>query len=181
MLAVKQDHPLAATMRRCGRCGCRLSRYNSEQHCARCHRVINTREPEWPHVPAHVWHRPEVQQSLLSRDFGRLCQLIRQLCRLRQEDLAAVTGLSQAYLSMLESGSRRLTHIDKIIRMLEGLQAPRELLGPMLLGQGPSGHHSLSSIPSELRPIGGDSSAPPARDGAARSDSASTAILRAVQ
>ncbi|MFI6089530.1 helix-turn-helix domain-containing protein [Streptomyces sp. NPDC051218] len=142
---------------------------------------MNSRELEGPHIPAHVWDRAEVQQSLLTRDFGQLCWLIRQLCTLRQEDLAAVTGLSQAYLSMLESGSRRLTHIDKIIRMLEGLQAPRELVGPMLLGKDRSRHHPMLSILSELRPIGGDSSAPPTRDGAARSDSACTAILRAVQ
>jgi hypothetical protein len=46
--------------------------------------------------------------------------------------MAALTGLSQAFLSMLESGVRRLTNIDKIVELLAGLNTPAELAGPML-------------------------------------------------
>lgn len=46
--------------------------------------------------------------------------------------MAELTGLSQAFLSMLESGVRRLTNIDKIVELLTGLNAPAELTGPML-------------------------------------------------
>ncbi|MEU1477210.1 helix-turn-helix transcriptional regulator [Streptomyces sp. NPDC005760] len=58
--------------------------------------------------------------------------LVRRLGGLRQEDLATLTGLGQSFLSMLESGVRRLTNIDKIIMMLDGLDVPIELTGPML-------------------------------------------------
>ena len=46
--------------------------------------------------------------------------------------MAELTGLSQAFLSMLESGVRRLTNIDKIVELLDGLEVPVELTGPML-------------------------------------------------
>ncbi|MDN0193890.1 helix-turn-helix transcriptional regulator [Streptomyces sp. S.PNR 29] len=85
-----------------------------------------------------LWQLPDVRQALVNREFGRVCQLIRQHGGIRQDDMATITGLSQAFLSMLESGARKLTNIDKIIQLLEGLQAPLELTGPMLR---PSIHH----------------------------------------
>ncbi|MCZ0990414.1 helix-turn-helix transcriptional regulator [Streptomyces diastatochromogenes] len=42
--------------------------------------------------------------------------------------MAELTGLSQAFLSMLESGRRRLTNIDKIVEFLTGLGVPAELV-----------------------------------------------------
>ncbi|RSN18880.1 transcriptional regulator [Streptomyces sp. WAC 01325] len=61
-----------------------------------------------------------------------MCQLVREYGQLRQEDIALLTGLSQAFLSMLESGQRRLTNIDRIIVLLDGLNAPLDMTGPML-------------------------------------------------
>ncbi|WP_019062481.1 helix-turn-helix domain-containing protein [Streptomyces prunicolor] len=57
---------------------------------------------------------------------------MREYGHLRQEDIALITGLSQAFLSMLESGQRRLTNIDRIVVLLEGLNAPVDITGPML-------------------------------------------------
>ncbi|MEV6949155.1 helix-turn-helix transcriptional regulator [Streptomyces sp. NPDC051172] len=74
-----------------------------------------------------------MQDALLQRDFGRLCQLVRERGQLRQEDMALLTSLSQPFLSMLESGQRRLTNIDRIIVLLHGLDVPADLTGPMLL------------------------------------------------
>ncbi|WLW55219.1 helix-turn-helix domain-containing protein [Streptomyces sp. YU58] len=90
------------------------------------------RRTQEPPTLAHVWSNAEVQQALAARDFGTFCVLVRRLGGLRQEDLAALTGLGQPFLSMLESGVRRLTNIDKIIMMLDGLDVPIELTGPML-------------------------------------------------
>ncbi|MFE3636627.1 helix-turn-helix domain-containing protein, partial [Streptomyces sp. NPDC059168] len=58
--------------------------------------------------------------------------LVREYGHFRQEDMALLTGLSQAFLSMLESGQRRLTNIDRIIVLLDGLNAPVDITGPML-------------------------------------------------
>ncbi len=59
-----------------------------------------------------------------------------------------LTGLSQPFLSMLESGVRRLTNIDKIITLLDGLEVPIELTGPMLRTSAPlTAHYSEPSRP----------------------------------
>jgi transcriptional regulator with XRE-family HTH domain len=83
-------------------------------------------------VPPEVWADAGVQAALAARDFGRLCALIRETGDLRQDDMVTLTGLSQPFLSMLETGTRRLTNIDKIIILLDGLGTPAELTGPML-------------------------------------------------
>ncbi|GGU68204.1 hypothetical protein GCM10010211_36850 [Streptomyces albospinus] len=40
------------------------------------------------------------------------------------EDMALLTRLSQPFLWMLDSGQRRLTNIDRVIVLLDGLGAP---------------------------------------------------------
>lgn len=127
------DVPLIARDARCcGRCGCRLSRYNDTAYCSGCTRRVGGAAPTRPVVPPHVWHSNDVRKALAHRDFGGLCRLVREIGSLRQEDMATLTGLSQAFLSMLEAGQRRLTNIDKIIVLLAGLGAPAELTCPML-------------------------------------------------
>lgn len=123
---------IARRERHCNGCGCQLSRYNSEARCSACLRVGRDPSPALPCVPEHVWDTAEVQLALSERDFGKLCALVRRLGSLRQDDIATLTGLSQAFLSMLESGARKLTNIDKIVMLLEGLEVPTELTGPML-------------------------------------------------
>ncbi len=85
-----------------------------------------------PTIPRDVRDDHQVQQALVSRDFGSLCLRIRELTSMRQDDLALLTGLSQPYLSMLESGQRKLTNIDKIVTLLDGMDVPTVLTGPML-------------------------------------------------
>ncbi|MET7718545.1 helix-turn-helix transcriptional regulator [Streptomyces sp. NPDC005407] len=118
--------------RRCSRCGCRLSRYNRDARCGGCHRAPAGLASPGSRVPPEVWAEADVQAALAARDFGKLCTLLRERSDLRQEDVAALTGLSQPFLSMLEAGVRRLTNIDKIVRLLEGLDVPDDLTGPML-------------------------------------------------
>ncbi|WP_435220749.1 helix-turn-helix domain-containing protein [Streptomyces sp. Tue6028] len=81
-----------------------------------------------PTVPGNVWLDPDVRSALAAWDFGRASRLIRQRGGLRQEDMAQLTGLSQAFLSMMESGRRRLTNVDKIIEFLTGLGVPADLV-----------------------------------------------------
>ncbi|WP_260608851.1 helix-turn-helix domain-containing protein [Streptomyces sp. WAC 01325] len=69
-----------------------------------------------------------MRSALKDWDFGRASRLIRLRGGLRQEDMSQLTGLSQAFLSMLESGRRRLTNIDKIIEFLVGLGVPADLV-----------------------------------------------------
>lgn len=119
-------------VRRCRNCPCILSRYNEGPYCSGCSRRMRHQHEPTPFVPTGVWAGADVQEALFTRDFGRLCQLVRIASDLRQSDMAVLTGLSQAFLSMLESGARRLTNIDRIVELLAGLGAPAELTGPML-------------------------------------------------
>ncbi|MFJ8956495.1 helix-turn-helix domain-containing protein [Streptomyces sp. NPDC102383] len=135
-MSAKQTSETAATVqgqRRCTECGCHLSSYNTTDQCSACSRTAWHAEPTALSVPPHVWQNDDVRDALMQRDFGTLCRLIRERGQLRQEDMAALTDLSQSFLSLLETGRRRLTNIDRIISLLDGLDAPREVIGPMLL------------------------------------------------
>lgn len=149
------EGPAAAMRpRRCIECECQLSRYNGEDRCSACHRGNQTTTPASPRVPEQVWNMPEVRLALKQRDFGRLCTLVRSLGRLRQDDLAQLTGLSQAFLSMLESGDRKLTNIDKVVMLLDGLNAPVELTGPMLRNSAEvTPLRSVQTAPPQLQPV----------------------------
>ncbi|MEV6723577.1 helix-turn-helix transcriptional regulator [Streptomyces xanthochromogenes] len=84
-------------------------------------------------------------------DFGRVSRLVRQRGSLRQGDMAELTGLSQAFLSMLESGARRLTNIDKIIEFLQGLDVPPDIAPLHLPGR------VAATVPqSAVDPLSGD-------------------------
>lgn len=113
--------------RRCAQCGCQLSRYNDAELCSARTRLAYDTPPVAPTVQERVWRDPEIQNALGAWDFGLASRLIRQRSSLRQADRSTLTGLSQAYLSMLEAGTRRLTNINKIIDFLVGLDVPDEL------------------------------------------------------
>ncbi|MFD9107040.1 helix-turn-helix domain-containing protein [Streptomyces bottropensis] len=129
--------PFSST-RRCTECGCRLNRYNNGRLCFACSREVTMPEAATPAIPPAVWSDYAVLQALQERDFGALCVRIRKLTSIRQDDLALMTGLSQPYLSMLESGQRRLTNIDKIVTLLDGMDVPTALTGPMLRPRAPA-------------------------------------------
>lgn len=126
--------------RRCTRCSCRLSRYNSTDLCSACSRGMGAARPC---VPPQVWQHEDVKEALLHRDFGMLCLLVRERGGLRQEDMSTLTELSQSFLSLLESGRRRLTNIDRIVSLLDGLGAPVDVTGPMLR---PSGRRGTDGV-----------------------------------
>ncbi len=124
-------------VRSCTDCGCRLSRYNQDDRCATC-----LRDSTSPRIPEDVWTDLSIQLAITQWDFGQASRLIRNRARLRQEDMATLTGLSQGFLSMLESGTRRLTSIDKVTRFLEGVGAPMKLR--------PATSHETTPSPSSL-------------------------------
>ncbi|MDJ0346835.1 helix-turn-helix domain-containing protein [Streptomyces sp. H10-C2] len=124
-----------------------MSQYNDEDRCATCSRTSRSALTTIRRVPDEVWRDAAVQSALTSWDFGRASRLIRELAGLRQDDMAGLTGLSQGFLSMLESGARRLTNIDKVTRFLQGAGAPTELLPPFSQEQ-------ASSSPALSAPTG---------------------------
>ncbi|WP_094219537.1 helix-turn-helix domain-containing protein [Streptomyces diastatochromogenes] len=103
-----------------------------------------------PTVPGSVWFDPDVRGALAAWDLGRASRLIRLRGGLRQEDMAELTGLSQAFLSMLESGRRRLTNIDKIVEFLTGLGVPAELVSL------PLPHARVPAVEQQVAEFAGD-------------------------
>ncbi|MFE0178953.1 helix-turn-helix domain-containing protein, partial [Streptomyces sp. NPDC059002] len=133
--------------RRCRTCECLLSRYNTSavDLCGPCAREHPPTTAEAPSVPAHIWSDGEVQEALNALDFGRLSRLVRKRSGLRQDDLARITGLSQGYLSQLESGTRRLTRLDKSQAFLDALNVPTALR-PIATPEPVDGaHHSAAT------------------------------------
>lgn len=144
---------LQQSPRRCDRCGCRLSQYNSDARCSACVRSRALLR-NIPTVPEHVWRDPDVRQALADWDFGQASRLLRQRGSLRQENVAQLTGLSQAFISMLESGSRRLTNIDKIVEFLAGLGVPAELVPlPLPRPTPPLSRPTADMIDGDLDPV----------------------------
>lgn len=136
-------------VRSCGGCGCGLSQYNDADLCAVCSRSSRSAPSPEPSVPDHVWHDAAVRSAVVSGDFGRASALIRKHAGLRQEDMAGLTGLSQGFLSMLESGTRRLTNTDKVTQFLMGIGVPAGL-HPLLTQQLADSVDSTSSDPSQF-------------------------------
>ncbi|WP_280674344.1 helix-turn-helix transcriptional regulator [Kitasatospora sp. MAA19] len=69
-----------------------------------------------------------MRSALADLDFGELSKRLRGIVPLRQEDMAELTGLSQGYLSRLEAGRTKLTHVDRIVEFLDAIGAPAELV-----------------------------------------------------
>ncbi|MDI5972240.1 helix-turn-helix domain-containing protein [Streptomyces sp. SL13] len=105
-----------------------LSSYNTDALCGACTRAGLPPADDTPRVPVRVWADPEVREALAAWNFGQVSRLVRQRGSIRQEDVAQLTGLSQGFLSMLESGARRLTSIDRIVDFLDGLSVPADLV-----------------------------------------------------
>jgi hypothetical protein len=97
---------LRQAQRRCDRCGCSLSQYNTDTLCAACVRS-RTWERSTPTVPEHIWNDPDLRNALAAWDFGRASRLIRLRGGLRQDDMAHLTGLT----SYDEATGRRLAAI----------------------------------------------------------------------
>jgi transcriptional regulator with XRE-family HTH domain len=76
-----------------------------------------------------MWLDTEVGRALDALDFGLLSRLLRERTGMRQEDFAALAGVSQSYLSQLESGARRLTRMDRAAAFLRGIGAPAGKVG----------------------------------------------------
>lgn len=140
--------------RHCSQCGCLLSQYNPDESCAGCTRSRRPAVVNAPRIPERIWQDAEVRGALAAWDFGKVSRLIRQRGSLRQDDLAQLTGLSQAFLSMLESGTRRLTNIDKIIEFLTGLGTPADLVPlPLPRRTGPAtAHQPRNPLSDDLDP-----------------------------
>ncbi|MEE4543950.1 helix-turn-helix transcriptional regulator [Streptomyces sp. V4-01] len=100
----------------CVGCGAYLSRYSDDARCSACAR-------SGP-IPDAVWADPAVAATLARWDFGVVFRLLRSATGMSQNDLSALTGLSQGAISQIEAGTRRLLNIDRIQAAIHALGVP---------------------------------------------------------
>jgi len=75
-------------------------------------------------LPEVFWIREDVTARLRERNCGQLLRLVSRYSGASQTQLAIVTGLSQGQVSTIVAGKRRITSMDLIERMMDGLRAP---------------------------------------------------------
>jgi transcriptional regulator with XRE-family HTH domain len=92
---------------------------------------------EWTKADAVFWQAPDTLVALRSRDFGRLFRLLSAATGVSQTALGVATGLSQGQVSQVMNGARRLTRLEVIERVCDGLKMPDP--ARMLLGLAPGG------------------------------------------
>jgi DNA-binding XRE family transcriptional regulator len=93
-----------------------VSRYNDDERCAAC---IRSRR-----IPDAVWADATIAAALTQWNFGVFFRRLRSTTGMSQNDLSALTGLSQGAISQIEAGTRRLTHINRIQAVIRGLGVP---------------------------------------------------------
>ncbi|MFF8917813.1 helix-turn-helix domain-containing protein [Streptomyces sp. NPDC015032] len=143
---------MATERQRCA-CGTLLDRYNKDDSCARCVRArrgttADSSHLDPPQLPQDFWQSPEVLSAIGAQEFGDLSRLVRQQTRLTQNSLAQLVGLTQGFISKLESGTTRLEVHEKVLRFLEGLGAP-VLLRPGLPQVSPRTTTGTSAAPGD--------------------------------
>lgn len=80
-------------------------------------------------MPAGFFTSRAMRTALSEHDFGVLFGAIRECTGMSQSQLAALTGLSQARVSEVESGTRRLTGAKLVARISTVFAVPAQLLG----------------------------------------------------
>ena len=88
-------------------------------------------------LPETFWTSPDALGVLAGRDIGGLFRLVRRSTGASQTQIGIATGLSQAQVSEIMGGSRRVTSIDVLSRIVTGLHMPRSASDVLFLG-GPS-------------------------------------------
>lgn len=86
-------------------------------------------------VPAQLWETDAVLDALAARDVAQLFRLIQRETRVSQTHLGVATGLSQAQVSEIIGGSRKVSSVDVLTRIAAGLCMPTDARVTLLLGE----------------------------------------------
>ncbi|MEU4422912.1 DUF5919 domain-containing protein [Actinoplanes sp. NPDC024001] len=106
---------------------------------------MSTRAAATFSVPEQLWETDAMLDALAARDIAQMFRLIQRETRVSQTHLGVATGLSQAQVSEIIGGSRRVSSIDVLTRISTGLCMPAEARVVLLLGDR---SHSATSAPS---------------------------------
>ncbi|MGC4866551.1 DUF5919 domain-containing protein [Micromonospora sp. DT53] len=107
-------------------------------------------------IPDLLWDSTEMVDALAARDVAQVFRLVQRATHASQTTVGVATGLSQAQVSEIISGARRVSSIDVLTRICAGLSMPRHARMTLLLGE-------RSRMPAELN-VRGPHAAKTARD-----------------
>jgi hypothetical protein len=79
------------------------------------------------HLPDWVWQRLDVQRIAAERDVGALFRLAQQYASASQARIAAAVGISQGRVNEIINRRRAVTHLDVLLRVVDGLHMPDDV------------------------------------------------------
>jgi transcriptional regulator with XRE-family HTH domain len=112
----------------CGRCGVRLSRYNSGRLCSACTQALRHERPAAREEP-WLWvggRRPSPPDG---SNVGELLKAWREAESVPQVKLAELLGWTQPYVSQIETGHAKIRTLDQLWLIHRTLGIPCEELG----------------------------------------------------
>jgi transcriptional regulator with XRE-family HTH domain len=118
-------------------------------------------------LPDVFWESPDTVGVLAARDVGGLFRLVRRSTGASQTQIGIATGLSQAQVSEIMGGTRRVTSIEVLSRIVTGLHMPRSASDVLFLGdRSPAAAvhipaaNRLAAAPVARSPVRSDSAGP---------------------
>jgi transcriptional regulator with XRE-family HTH domain len=90
---------------------------------------MTSRHGQAPTPPPDLWKRPDMAQALADRDVGTALRIFRRWTGASQTDVGMMIGIPQSHVSDIERGARRVTTIELMERIADGLGLPRTMLG----------------------------------------------------
>jgi transcriptional regulator with XRE-family HTH domain len=98
---------------------------------------ISGRSGDTPPVDPALFWREDVRRVLAALDVGGLYRVLGNVAGFSQRQIAACAGQSQSEVSEIVAGRRRVESHEVLVRIAEGFDIPRELMG--LSWWGPDG------------------------------------------
>ncbi|GAA1419838.1 DUF5919 domain-containing protein [Catellatospora coxensis] len=85
-------------------------------------------------MPLTTWQQSDVLDVLARRDIGQLFRITQRITGATQTQLGTISGLSQAQVSEIMSGSRKVTSIEVLARIVSGFEIPEPARSTLFLG-----------------------------------------------
>ncbi|WP_307798338.1 DUF5919 domain-containing protein [Actinoplanes flavus] len=111
---------------------------------------MSTRTAPTFSVPEHLWETDAMLDALAARDVAQVFRLIQRETRVSQTHLGVAIGLSQAQVSEILGGSRRVSSIDVLTRISTGLCMPTDARVVLLLGDRSHGIGAATTPSSDV-------------------------------
>lgn len=103
-------------------------------------------------VPAGFWDDADVRVALSRRSIADLFRIVQRATGATQSQIGFTTGLSQAQVSEIISGSRKVMSVDVLARIATGLAMPDCAATVLFLGRTGGGAHNDSAAKTGITP-----------------------------